>query len=83
MCAAQAAVVASQAMGYVVSIHAVEGDRVRRGQLLAVIDDAQPKAAVLRAQAAANGADQEGVAAEADYTLAQFDAKAIRTSRCA
>jgi RND family efflux transporter MFP subunit len=62
-------------MGYVVSVHAVEGDRVRRGQLLAVIDDSQPRASVLRAQAAANGADQETVAAEADYTLAQSTLK--------
>jgi membrane fusion protein, multidrug efflux system len=73
--AAQSATVASQAMGYVLSVHAVEGDRVHRGQLLALIDDAQPKAAVQRAQAGVIAADQETVAAETEYTLAHTTLK--------
>lgn len=73
--AAQSAVVASQAMGYVVSVHVVEGDRVHRGQLLAAIDDAQPKAAMQRAQAAVNAADQDFLAADTNNTLAQSTLK--------
>lgn len=73
--AAQSAVVASQAIGYVVSIHAVEGDHVHRGQLLAVVNDAQPKSAVQRAQASVNAADEEALAADTNYSLAHSTLK--------
>ncbi len=43
--AAQTSQVASQMMGNIVEIRAHEGDRVQSGQVLAIIDDAQPRAA--------------------------------------
>ena len=50
--AAQTSEAASQMMGNIVEIRAHEGDPVRRGQVLAVIDDSQPRAAADRATAA-------------------------------
>ncbi len=73
--AAQSTELAAQMMGNIVALNAREGDRVRRGQVLAVIDDAQPRAGVERAQAAAVAADKDAIAAEADYTLAQATLK--------
>jgi RND family efflux transporter MFP subunit len=69
--AVQTAQLSAQMMGNVVAINVHEGDRVRRGQVLAVIDDAQPRAALDRATAAVLAADKESAAAEAEYTLAQ------------
>jgi RND family efflux transporter MFP subunit len=69
--AAQTSQLASQAMGNIVEIRVREGDRVRRGQVLAVIDDAQPRASVDRAKAASAAARQEAVAADSDLRLAQ------------
>ena len=43
--AAQTSQLASQMMGNIVEIRVHEGDRVQRGQVLAVIDDSQPRAA--------------------------------------
>ena len=57
--AAQTSQLASQMMGNIVEIRVHEGDRVQRGQVLAVIDDAQPRAAVDRATAAETAAQQE------------------------
>jgi RND family efflux transporter MFP subunit len=68
--AAQTSQLASQTMGNIVEIRAREGDRVQRGQVLAVIDDAQPRAAVERAQAADAAALQEVAATATDLTLA-------------
>src|SRR5258708_29095254 len=50
--AAQTSDLASQTMGNIVEIRAHEGDRVHRGQVLAVIDNSQPRAAADRATAA-------------------------------
>ena len=61
---------AAQMMGNIVEIRVREGDRVQRGQVLAVIDDAQPRAAVDRATAADLAAQQEITASESDFTLA-------------
>ncbi|HUA14758.1 MAG TPA: efflux RND transporter periplasmic adaptor subunit [Verrucomicrobiae bacterium] len=69
--AAQTSQLAAQMMGNIVEIRAYEGDRVRRGQVLAVIDDAQPRAALDRASAADLAAQQEVAAAESDFTLAE------------
>ncbi len=69
--AAQTSQLASQIMGNIVEMRVKEGDRVRRGEVLAVLEDAQPQAAVARAQAAENAAQQEIVAADSDYGLAQ------------
>jgi RND family efflux transporter MFP subunit len=68
--AAQSAQLAAQMMGNIVAINVREGDRVRQGQVLAVIDDAQPRAALERATAAVNAANQELVAAESEAALA-------------
>jgi RND family efflux transporter MFP subunit len=69
--AAQTSDLASQMMGNIVEIKAHEGDRVRRGQVLAVIDDSQPRAALDRATAAGVAAQQQLVAATSDLVLAE------------
>lgn len=73
--AAQSTAVAAQTMGNIAAINVREGDRVHRGQVLAVIDDAQPRAGVDRAQAALMGADKDSIAAESDFTLAEATLK--------
>ncbi len=50
--AAQTSQISSQTMGNIVEIRAREGDRVQSGQVLATIDDAQPRSAVDQATAA-------------------------------
>jgi RND family efflux transporter MFP subunit len=69
--AAQTSQLASQMMGNIVELRVHEGDRVQRGQVLAVIDDAQPRAAVDRATAAGSSAEQALVASDSDLALAQ------------
>ncbi len=76
--AAQTSQLASQTMGNVLSILVHEGDRVQRGQVLAVIDDAQAKAAVERASAATRAAQEEIAAADSDSTLADSTLKRYR-----
>jgi len=61
---------AAQMMGNIVEIRVREGDRVQRGQVLAVIDDAQPQAALDGATAADLAAQQEIAASESDLALA-------------
>lgn len=73
--AAQTSQLASQMMGNIVEVRVHEGDRVRRGQVLAVIDDAQPRAAVERATAAAGAAEQGLAASDSDLALAQSTLK--------
>jgi RND family efflux transporter MFP subunit len=73
--AEQTSQLASQAAGNIVEIRAHEGDRVHRGQLLAVIDDAQPRAAVDRGTAAENAAQQEVVGSTSDLALAESTLK--------
>lgn len=73
--AAQTSQLASQMMGNIVEIRVHEGDRVRRGQVLAVIDDAQPQAAVDRATAAGSAAEQELTASDSDLSLAESTLK--------
>jgi multidrug efflux system membrane fusion protein len=68
--AAQTSQVASQLLANIVEIRASEGTRVSKGDLLAVLDDAQPRAARERAKAALLAADQEVAAAKADLDLA-------------
>jgi len=58
-------------MGNIVELRVHEGDRIQRGQVLAVIDDAQPRAAVERATSAMSAAEQEVAASDSDLTLAQ------------
>lgn len=61
----------SQVMGTLAEVRVREGDRIRRGQVLAVIDDAAAKAGLERATAAELASAQELAAAEADLTLAE------------
>jgi RND family efflux transporter MFP subunit len=69
--AAQTTQVSSQMMGNIVEIRAHEGDRVQSGQVLAVIDDAQPRSGVDQATAALAAAEKEVSAADSDLALAQ------------
>ncbi len=73
--AAQTTQVASQTMGNIVEVRAQEGDRVQSGQVLAVIDDAQPRAAVEQSAAAVTAAQKEVSAADTDLALAQSTLK--------
>ena len=73
--AAQTSEIASQAMGNIIEIRTHEGDRVQRGQVLAIIDDAQPRAAVDRAIAADLAAQQQLVGADSDLALAESTLK--------
>jgi RND family efflux transporter MFP subunit len=73
--ASQSSQVASQMMGNILEVRVHEGDGVRRGQVLAVIDDAQPRAALDRATAAATAAQQEIRAAQSDLNLSQTTLK--------
>lgn len=77
--AAQTSRLASQAMGNLVEIRVHEGDRVQRGQVLALIDDAQPRAALDRAQAAELAAQQDVSASATDLTLADATLKRYQT----
>lgn len=83
--AAQTSTLASQMMGSLIETRAREGDRVQRGQVLAVIDDSQPRAALDRATAAGAAARQQLAATEselnlADSTLKRFQALYERKS---
>ena len=69
--AAQTTQVSSQMMGNIVEIRTHEGDRVQSGQVLAVIDDAQPRSGVDQATAALAAAEKEVSAADSDLALAQ------------
>jgi RND family efflux transporter MFP subunit len=69
--ATQNSQLSSQMMGNIVELRVHEGDRVQRGQVLAVIDGAQPRAAVDRATAAESAAGQQVTASDSDLALAQ------------
>jgi len=69
--AAQTSEVASQVMGNIVEMRAQEGDRVGAGQVLAILDDTQARAAVDRAAAGVTAAKNEVAAGDSDLALAQ------------
>ena len=77
--AAETSHLAAQMMGNIVEIRVREGDHVQRGQVLAVIDDAQPRAALDRATAADLAAQQEISSADSDFTLAESTFKRYQT----
>lgn len=77
--AAQSSNLASQMMGNIVEMRVREGDRVQRGQVLAVIDDSQPRATLDRAIAADAAAQQQLLAAESDLSLAESTLKRYQT----
>ncbi|MGB9242786.1 MAG: efflux RND transporter periplasmic adaptor subunit [Candidatus Acidiferrales bacterium] len=68
--ATQTSQVSSQVMGNILEIRAHEGDRVRSGQVLAVLDDAQSRSGTDQATAALNAAEKEVSAADSDFALA-------------
>ncbi len=69
--AAQTSQLAGQMMANIVEIRVHEGDRVLRGQVLAVLDEAQPRAALDRATAADLASQQGITAADSDFALAE------------
>ena len=73
--AAQSAQIASQTMGNIVEIRAQEGDRVQGGQILAVIDDSQSRAAMEQSAAAVTAAQKEVASAESELALAESTLK--------
>jgi RND family efflux transporter MFP subunit len=75
----QSSEVASQMMGNIVEVRAQEGDHVQRGQVLAVIDDSQPRAAVDRATAAELAAQQQLAGAESELALAESTLRRYQT----
>jgi len=77
--AAETSQLAAQMMGNILEIPVHEGDRVQRGQVLAVIDDAQPRAALDHASAADSAAQQEVAASESDFALADATFKRYQT----
>ncbi len=77
--AAQTSQLASQMMGNIVEIRVHEGDRIQRGQVLAVLDEAQPRAALDRATAADLASQQEVVASDSDLALAEATFKRYQT----
>jgi RND family efflux transporter MFP subunit len=77
--AAQSSDLASQMMGTIVEICVREGDRVQRGQILATIDDAQPRAVVDRASATAAASEQQLAAANSDLALTESTLKRYQT----
>lgn len=77
--AAETSQLAAQMVGNIVEIRVREGDRVQRGQVLAVIDEAQPRAALDRATAGELVALQESTASESDFALAEATFKRYQT----
>jgi RND family efflux transporter MFP subunit len=73
--AAQTSQVASQMMGDIVEIRAHEGDRVQSGQVLVILNDAQPRSGTDQATAALNVAEKEVSAADSDFALAEATLK--------
>jgi RND family efflux transporter MFP subunit len=67
----QTSQLASQATGTITEIRVREGDQVRRGEILAVIDQAAPTAGLDRALATELAAENELAAAESDLTLSE------------
>jgi multidrug efflux system membrane fusion protein len=77
--AAQTSAVSSQMMGNIVEIPVHEGDRVQRGQVLAVIDDSQARTAVERSTAADAAAQQQLVGADSELALTESTLKRYQT----
>jgi RND family efflux transporter MFP subunit len=69
--ASQTADLASQIAGSILEVRVHEGDRVRAGQILAVIDDSLARTAADQAIAAQESAQQALSAAESQYALAE------------
>jgi RND family efflux transporter MFP subunit len=68
--ALQTSQISAETVGTIVSVRAHEGQRVHKGDVLIVVDDAQQRAALERAMASVNAAQQGIAAADADNSLA-------------
>jgi len=66
---------ASQVMGTIIRVNVHEGDRVRRGEVLVSIDEAQQQAAYTGAKAGLQASQESIAAADADYALAEATIK--------
>jgi RND family efflux transporter MFP subunit len=73
--AALSAQLSSQVMGTITRVNVHEGDRVRRGEVLVSIDEAQQQAAFAGANAGLRASQESIAAADADYALAEFTMK--------
>ncbi len=73
--AALSAQLASQVMGTITRVNVHEGDRVRRGEVLVSIDEAQQQAAYTGAKAGLLASQESIAAADADYALAESTMK--------
>lgn len=73
--AAQTSQIASQMMGTITQMRVHEGDRVQNQQVLAVLDDTQPRAAVQGAVAAESSAQNDVSGAESELALAESTMK--------
>ncbi len=73
--AALSAQLASQVMGTITRVNVHEGDRVRRGEVLVAIDEAQQQAAYNGANAGLRASQESIAAADADYALAESTMK--------
>src|SRR5208283_3466992 len=73
--AALSAQLSSQVMGTITRVNVHEGDRVRRGEVLVSIDEAQQQAAYSSAKAGLQASQQSIAAANADYALAESTMK--------
>jgi RND family efflux transporter MFP subunit len=73
--AARTSPLSSQMPGTIVEMRAQEGQRVQSGEVLATLDDAQPRYAVERAAAAVTAAQKEVSAADSDFALAEATRK--------
>jgi membrane fusion protein, multidrug efflux system len=77
--AAESAQLSAQVLASVIAVNVREGDRVRKGQTLIVLDDAQLRAATDRASAAVAVAEKEIATANANYTLTEATLKRYQT----
>ncbi|HET7872344.1 MAG TPA: efflux RND transporter periplasmic adaptor subunit [Terriglobales bacterium] len=77
--ASRTAPLSSQLMGAVTAVNVHEGDSVKQGQVLAAIDDMQPRAGVEQARAALSAVEHELAAAESDLVLAQSTFNRLQT----
>ncbi|HEY4930387.1 MAG TPA: efflux RND transporter periplasmic adaptor subunit [Terriglobales bacterium] len=73
--AALSAQLSSQVMGTITRVNVHEGDRVRRGEVLVAIDEAQQQAAFAGANAGLHASQESIAAADADYALAESTMK--------
>lgn len=67
----QTAQLSAEIVATVRAVPVAEGKRVRRGEVLMVLDDAQQRAGALQASAGVTAAQQQAAAADAGYGLAQ------------